>query len=148
MVWVPVWVLMRAPYAAPAAAVLDECDLAAAGFGRGGGSGVRRRGREPLRAPVWRGAGRHGTRSGGLEMKVGLAAGAVVAVGLAVPVAAEAAVIATQGACFFTGRPVPLNGGAFTPGAIVTIGGGVTGTAQADPAGSFTTPLQAPPVST
>jgi hypothetical protein len=81
-------------------------------------------------------------------MKVKLAAGAVGAAALAVPGAADAAVIATQGACFFTGQPVPLNGRAFTPGAIVTIGGGVAGTAQADPAGSFTAPLQAPAVST
>lgn len=75
------------------------------------------------------------------------AAGAVAAAALAVPAGAEAAAIAAQGACFFTGQQVPLNGSAFTPGAVVTIRGGVAGTAQADPAGSFTSPLQAPPVS-
>jgi hypothetical protein len=83
-----------------------------------------------------------------MNMKVKLAAGAVVATALAAPAAADAATIATQGACFFTGRPVPLTGGAFTSGAVVTIGGGVAGTAQADPAGNFAAPLQAPAVST
>jgi hypothetical protein len=81
-------------------------------------------------------------------MKVRIAAGAVVAAALALPGAADAATLAAQGACFFSGQPVPLAGGAFTPGAIVTIGGGVTGTAQADPAGSFTAPVQAPTVRT
>jgi hypothetical protein len=81
-------------------------------------------------------------------MKVKLAAGAAVAAALAVPGGADAALIAAQGRCFFTGQPVPFTGGSFTPGAIVTIGGGVAGTARADPGGSFAVPLQAPRVST
>ena len=80
-------------------------------------------------------------------MKVKLGAGAAVAAALAVPAGADAAIIAVPGACFFTGQPVPLSGGAFTPGATVSIGGGVAGSAQADPAGGFAAPLQAPPVS-
>jgi hypothetical protein len=81
-------------------------------------------------------------------MKLRLAAGAAAVAALGVPAGADAAVIQAQGGCFFSGRPVPLNGGAFTPGATVTIGGGLTGTARADPAGSFSVPLQAPVVST
>jgi hypothetical protein len=81
-------------------------------------------------------------------MKVRIAAGAAVAAALALPGAADAATLAAQGGCFFSGQPVPLAGGAFTPGAIVTIGGGVAGTAQADAAGSFAAPVQAPTVST
>jgi hypothetical protein len=81
-------------------------------------------------------------------MKVKLAAGAAVAAALTLPAGADAAILATQGACFFTGQPVPLTGSAFTPGGIVSIGGGVAGSAQADAAGNFAAPLQAPPVST
>ena len=81
-------------------------------------------------------------------MKVRIVAGAAVAAALAAPGTAGAAVLSAHGACFFSGQRVPLNGGAFTPGAIVTIRGGVAGTARADAAGSFAVPVQAPSVRT
>ncbi|HEX2105142.1 MAG TPA: hypothetical protein VHF51_15915 [Solirubrobacteraceae bacterium] len=82
-------------------------------------------------------------------MKLRLAAGAAAAAAaLAAPAGADAAVIAAQGGCFFGGQRVPLTGGAFTPGAIVTIGGGLAGTAQADAAGNFTARPQAPSIRT
>jgi hypothetical protein len=82
-------------------------------------------------------------------MKVRIAAAAATAgLALVAPSAAHAATLATQGACFVTNSPVTVVGSGFTPGAVVSIGGGAFGSAQADAAGNISTQLQAPLVST
>src|SRR3954449_11704358 len=65
---------------------------------------------------------------------------------LLVPAGANAAELTVTGTCFATGQRVPVSGTSFTPGAPVTIAGDVTGAAQADAAGMFTTEIAAPPV--
>ena len=71
---------------------------------------------------------------------------AAVVVALLVPASARAAELTVAGTCYASGQPVTLSGSAFTPGAEVGIGGGVTGAAQADATGMFTTAVTAPPV--
>lgn len=71
---------------------------------------------------------------------------AAVVVALLAPVSASAAELTTGGTCFAAGQRVALSGTSFTPGAPVAIAGAVTGTAQADAAGTFTTTVTAPPV--
>jgi hypothetical protein len=70
-------------------------------------------------------------------------AGAVLA---AAPAVAGAADLTADARCFASGQVITLSGSAFTAGAPVTIGGAVTGGAQADPAGAFTTQVAAPPI--
>jgi hypothetical protein len=82
-------------------------------------------------------------------MKARIAAAAATATAaLAAPGAAHGATLAAQGPCFVTSAPVAVTGAGFTPGAVVTIGGGAFGSAQADAAGNISTQLQAPLVPT
>ena len=69
-----------------------------------------------------------------------------VLVVLAVPAVARAATMTVTGTCFASGQPVTLAGTAFTPGGPVTITGAVSGSAQASPAGEFSTQIAAPPI--
>jgi len=71
---------------------------------------------------------------------------AAVASLLVLPAGAGAADLTTTGACFASGQRLVLSGTSFSPGAPVTIAGDVTGAAQADAAGMFTTAIVAPPV--
>src|SRR4051794_11544360 len=71
---------------------------------------------------------------------------AAVAALLLAPAGANAAQLTVTGTCFATGQRVAVSGTSFTPGAPVTIAGDVTGAAQADAAGMFTTEIAAPPV--
>jgi hypothetical protein len=73
-----------------------------------------------------------------------LAAG--VAAVLLLPAGADAADLTARGACFASGQRLVLSGTSFTPGAPVAIAGDVSGAAQADAAGTFTTEIAAPPV--
>jgi len=82
-------------------------------------------------------------------MKVRSAAAAgVTAAALAAPAAAHASAIAVQGACFVSSNPIAFTGSGFTPGASVSISGGVFGTTVADPAGNIAATVSAPLVST
>jgi hypothetical protein len=74
---------------------------------------------------------------------VALLAGAV---GLVVAPAARAADLTVRGQCFAAGQRVVISGTAFTPGGPVAIAGDVTGAAQANTAGTFTTEITAPAV--
>jgi hypothetical protein len=74
-----------------------------------------------------------------------LLAGAVAGL-LLVPTGASAAELSVRGTCFAARQRVVVSGTAFTPGSPVTIAGDVTGAAQADAAGVFTTEITAPPV--
>ena len=65
---------------------------------------------------------------------------------LLVPAGASAAELTVAGSCFAAGQRVTLSGTSFTPGAPVAIGGEVTGAAQADAAGMFTTAVTAPAI--
>jgi hypothetical protein len=65
---------------------------------------------------------------------------------LLAPAGADAAELTVTGTCFATGERVAVAGTSFTPGAPVTLAGDVTGGAQADAAGMFTTEIAAPPV--
>jgi hypothetical protein len=76
---------------------------------------------------------------------VGLLAGTVAGL-LLVPAGADAAELTARGTCFAASQQVAISGTAFTPGAPVTIAGDVTGAAQADAAGMFTSDIAAPPV--
>src|SRR3954451_18220564 len=71
---------------------------------------------------------------------------AAVAALLLAPAGADAAELTVTGTCFAAGQRVAVAGTSFTPNAPVTIAGEVTGAAQADAAGMFTTAIAAPPV--
>jgi hypothetical protein len=77
--------------------------------------------------------------------RIGLAAAAIAGLLLA-PAGARAAQLTATGTCFAARQRVVVLGTAFTAGAPVTIAGDVTGAAQADAAGVFTTEIAAPPV--
>jgi hypothetical protein len=87
-------------------------------------------------------------QGGNDQMKVRLAAAAGVAAALAVPTAAHASTIAVGGACFVSGNPIAFTGAGFTPGASVSITGGVFGSTVADPAGNIAATVSAPFVNT
>jgi hypothetical protein len=74
-----------------------------------------------------------------------LLAGAIAGLLLA-PAGASAASLTVKGTCFAARQRVAVSGTAFTPGTPVAIAGDVTGAAQADAAGTFTTEITAPPV--
>ena len=74
-----------------------------------------------------------------------LLAGAIAGLMVA-PASAAAAQLAVKGSCFAARQHVVISGTAFTPGTPVAIAGDVTGAAQADSAGVFTTDITAPPV--
>jgi hypothetical protein len=65
---------------------------------------------------------------------------------LLVPVRAEAADVTIRGTCFAAQQRLVISGTSFTPNAPVTIAGDVTGAAQANAAGTFTTEITAPAV--
>jgi|SRR5919201_1659763 hypothetical protein len=67
---------------------------------------------------------------------------------LAAPAPAQASSISVQGACVVSGRPVTVAGSGFTPNDSVTISGGAAGTAATNAAGTFTTQITAPDVTT
>jgi hypothetical protein len=71
---------------------------------------------------------------------------AAIAALLLLPAGASAAELTAKGRCYASGQRVAVSGSAFTPGAPVAIAGDVTGAAQADAAGMFTTEIAAPPV--
>ena len=73
-------------------------------------------------------------------------AGVVAGLLLHSPAAANAADLTVPATCFASGQRLTLSGTAFTPGTPIAIAGDVTGAAQADPAGTFTTAITAPPV--
>src|SRR4051812_15244871 len=73
-------------------------------------------------------------------------AGMVAGVLLLSPAAADAADLTVPAACFASGQRLTLSGTSFTPGTPIAIAGDVTGAAQADPAGTFSTAITAPPV--
>ena len=50
------------------------------------------------------------------------------------PAVAHAAAMTVTGTCFASGQQLVVSGTAFSPGGTVAIGGGVTGTAQANTA--------------
>jgi hypothetical protein len=78
---------------------------------------------------------------------VGRLAAAIAALLLVPAAAASAADVTIAGTCFSSGQQITLTGTAFTPGGAVSIGGDVAAaTAQADPAGTFTTRILAPTV--
>jgi hypothetical protein len=62
------------------------------------------------------------------------------------PAPARAADVTTPGSCFSSGQRLTLSGSSFTPGTPIAITGDVTGTAQADAFGTFTTQIVAPAV--
>ena len=74
-----------------------------------------------------------------------LVAGAIAGLLLA-PAGASAAQLTVKGTCFAARQDVVISGTAFTPGTPVAIAGDVTGAAQADTTGVFTTDITAPPV--
>ena len=74
-----------------------------------------------------------------------LLAGAIAGLLLA-PAGASAAELSVKGTCFAARQRVVVAGTAFTPGTPVAIAGDVTGAAQADAAGVFSTEITAPPV--
>ena len=76
---------------------------------------------------------------------VRMLAAAIVAL-LLLPAAAGAADLTVPGTCFASGQRLVLSGTSFTPGTPIAIAGDVTGTAQADAAGTFTTAIAAPPI--
>jgi hypothetical protein len=65
---------------------------------------------------------------------------------LLAPAGADAAELTVTGTCFAAGQRVAVAGTSFTPGAPVALAGDVTGAAQANAAGMFTTEVAAPPV--
>jgi hypothetical protein len=79
-------------------------------------------------------------------MKVSFAAALAVSVLLSAPALAGAATIgpAPGTTCFVSGRPVPLAGAQWTPGATVAITGGASGAGTADAAGNVSTSVTAP----
>jgi hypothetical protein len=79
-----------------------------------------------------------------MKARYAAAATAAAAAALAAPAGASAATLAVQGACFVTNAPVPVVGAGWQPGAVVSIGGGAFGSAQADAAGNIATQVQAP----
>ena len=60
---------------------------------------------------------------------------ALAGAGLAVPAAAQAATIAPQQTCAFSGEKTPVVGSGFTPGALVSLSGGLSGSGTADATG-------------
>src|SRR3954451_13194778 len=73
-------------------------------------------------------------------------AGMVAGVLLLSPAAADAADLTVPAACFASGQRLVLSGTSFTPGTPIAIAGDVSGAAQDDPAGAFTTAITTPPV--
>src|SRR5690348_6657106 len=132
---------MDATIRASPRAVLDGWE--AAGFMRGG------RGYAPgASAPVGAISSGFFVQGDNDQMRFGLAAVAGATAALAVPAAAHAATIAVGGACFVSSNPIAFTGAGFTPGASVSITGGVFGTTVADPAGNISASVSAPFVST
>ena len=87
------------------------------------------------------------TRSLRTRRRPAIAGAVAVSVGaLLAPAAAHAAAMTVAGTCFASGQRVVVSGTAFTPGGPVAIGGEVTGTAQANTAGEFTTTVTAPAI--
>jgi len=74
------------------------------------------------------------------------AAPLAVVVALLLAQSAAAASLSVEGTCFASGQQVLVTGTTFTPLAAVTIGGDVTGTAQADATGAFQVPIAAPAI--
>ena len=73
--------------------------------------------------------------------------GAVVVVAaLTVPAGARAGDVTTIGRCFSSAQPLTISGSSFTANTRVSIAGDVTGAAQADASGAFSTTLTAPTV--
>jgi hypothetical protein len=72
---------------------------------------------------------------------------AVAPAALIAPATAAAADLTAPSSCFAARQAVTITGTAFTPGAAVAIAGDVTGAAQADATGTFTTQITAPAVS-
>jgi len=83
-----------------------------------------------------------------MKVRISAAAAAAATAALAAPGAAHGATLAAQGACFVQGAQVPVVGASWLPGTFVSIGGGASGSAQADGAGNIATQVVAPPVST
>ena len=81
-------------------------------------------------------------------MKHSYAAVFAATAAVAAPAAAGAATFGPQGACFVSGRPVPLTGSQWRPGTPVSITGGASGVATADAAGNIATNVTAPFVRT
>jgi hypothetical protein len=77
------------------------------------------------------------------RMLAGVVAGLLL---LLSPAAADAADLTVPTACFASGQRLTLSGTSFTPDAPIAIAGDVTGAAQADLAGAFTTAITAPQV--
>jgi len=75
----------------------------------------------------------------------GVGALVVIAV-LTVPGAARAGDVTTVGRCFSSAQPLTVSGSSFTANTRVAIAGDVTGTAQADANGAFSTTITAPTV--
>jgi len=87
------------------------------------------------------------TRSWSTRRRSAIAGAVVVSAGaLFAPAAARAAAMTVTGTCFASGQRLVVSGTAFTPGGPVAIGGEVTGTAQANTAGEFTTAVTAPAI--
>ena len=81
-------------------------------------------------------------------MRVRFAAVAVVTAAFAAPAGAHASTIAVPGTCFVSGNPIAFTGAGFTPGASVSIKGGVFGTTVADRPATSVATVSAPFVST
>jgi hypothetical protein len=84
-----------------------------------------------------------------LTSRAALAVAAAVLAALAAlfaPAAAQAAQLTATGTCFVSRQRMAISGTAFTPGAPVALTGDVSGSAQADAAGTFTTQIAAPAV--
>jgi hypothetical protein len=71
---------------------------------------------------------------------------AVSAGALFAPAATHAAAMTVTGTCFASGQQLVVSGTAFSPGGAVAIGGGVTGTAEANTAGEFSTTVLVPQI--
>jgi hypothetical protein len=77
----------------------------------------------------------------------GLVLCVVAAAVLLCPGGAQAGDATTVGRCFSSAQPLTVSGSAFTANAPVAIAGDVTGVAQADATGTFSTTVTAPTVS-
>jgi hypothetical protein len=82
----------------------------------------------------------------GSRARLATAALSVVVLALVAPPGAGAAQLTLNGTCFAARQRLVISGTAFTPSAPVSIAGDVTGAAQADAAGRFTTEITAPAV--
>jgi hypothetical protein len=76
----------------------------------------------------------------GPRTAVALAAGGA----LAAPATADAAQVTVRERCYVAGRPVPVSGIGFTPGARVSLTGDVSGSVVADSLGAFEAQVPAP----